>query len=305
MRNTLGVIVGRFHEAELHDGHNHLINFVRGRHTHVLVVLGVRPCFPTGKHPLSYEMREGMIRSSYPNVMIAPLFDHPSDEEWSNSLDALIAAHHFAGSAILYGSRDCFAKVYSGRFPVKDVPELEGINATREREACVQVTNSVDFRRGVIHTQMTRAPILYPVVDVAVIREDRGEVLLGGKTTDGGKLRFIGGFVDATDPNLESAAQREVHEEASLIEVADFRYVGSASIADWRYAGSGDGIMTAFFRALYIFGAPTAQDDIVTITWVPLEKMMGSLVEEHKPLGAMLIASIAADLKRANLKPTL
>jgi bifunctional NMN adenylyltransferase/nudix hydrolase len=287
---TVGVIVGRFQVAELHEGHQHLFDRVRAQHEDVLVVLGT-PEFPTPRNPLSYDMRKHMVETSYPGVAVVKLQDHPSDAHWSSELDRIVAAHCGEKRAVLYASRDSFALVYTGAFEVCEVDELPNINGTSCRESIAATEGrSEEFRRGVIYAFKKRLAVTRPMVDVAVLREETGHVLLAGKATDkDDEWRFIGGLVDPTDVSLEMAAKRETGEETSHIEVDDVRYVGSRAISDWRYRGTGESGITTLFRAKYIFGAPRPADDIVRLAWIPYAEVMTKLTDEHRPLGELLM----------------
>jgi bifunctional NMN adenylyltransferase/nudix hydrolase len=289
---TTAVVVGRFQVPKLHLGHRFLIEFAASRHDRLLIVLGVAGSFPTPRNPLSFEMREAMIKKEYPHALIVPLPDCPSDEAWSKALDELIERVATL-PATLYGSRKSFFSAYSGKFPQEVVPSFNLYAGSKDRERIAKHSGrSEAFRRGVIYTQASRHPIVYPTVDTAILSSDGTQVLLAAKEIDGAKRRFVGGFVDTSDLSLEQAAKREVIEETSSIEVDDFRYVGSARVRDWRYLGTGDEIMTTLFRATYVFGAPRAQDDIISLEWIPLREMMDLLVDEHKPLGEMLLKSL-------------
>lgn len=294
-KQTVGVVVGRFQVAQLHAGHRYLLDFVARQHKQLVIVLGVPGSYPTPRNPLSFEMRCAMLGKLYPSATIRPLPDCPNDDEWSKALDAIVKERHPDSDVTVYGSRDSFLGVYSGAFRKVEVPEFETTSGTQIRtHIAKRPGTSEGFRRGVIHTHMTRAPLLYPTVDIAILRPAHNEVLLGAKATDEGKMRFIGGFVGTTDESLELAAKREVSEETSGIEIADLKYVGSAIVRDWRYRGTGDEIMTTLFKATYVFGAPRPADDICTLRWVPLAEMLPLLVQDHMVLGEMLLKSLAS-----------
>ncbi len=289
---TIGVIVARFQVNELHAGHRHLINQAYAHHEKVLVVLGT-PEFPTPRNPLSYRMRKGMVEAAYPGIMVAKIDDHPSNDVWSANLDRIVREHCGNEKPVLYGARDSFFSVYSGQLEFREVDSVPGVSGTACRKAAAEEELcSSEFLRGIIYAYEKRLAVVRPMVDIAVIRPETREVLLAGKATDpADKWRFIGGLVDPNE-SLEQAAKREVHEEASDIEVDDLRYVGSKTIADWRYSGSGEYGVTTLFRGQYIFGAPRAADDIVRLKWIRYEDLIDNLLGEHKPLGELLITSL-------------
>jgi bifunctional NMN adenylyltransferase/nudix hydrolase len=302
LRRRVGVIVGRFQVAQLHEGHRDLIEFVQSQCDEMMIVLGEARAYPTERNPLPFEARAAMIRSCCPNeVRVEKLYDHPSDHEWSRNLDNLIEGLYPGSIATLYGSRDSFAGHYSGNLPyVRFESKHNCDGTTRRRDLARKPSYTSEFLEGMIAREISRPPIVYQTVDIAVIRQHTNEVLLAGKFLDCDKLRFIGGFVDKTDESLERAARREVIEETSHIEVDNFRYLGSMQVDDWRYRNSKDGIMTAFFCADYIFGCPRPSDDIARLEWVKFVDIIDVLVPEHLSLGEKLQQFIAKERREKN-----
>jgi len=302
----IGVIIARFQTTELHAGHRALLDEVTSKHRHVLVVLGVaRTYVPTFNNPLDVERRAEMVRQRYPNVRVVSHRDCRSNGLWSENLDKLILeAFPNETDATLYGSRGSFIPSYKGRFRCVELPEAALISATELRQEAVDhPALTREFRAGMVYTATTRPPLVFQTVDVAIVDADRERVLLGSKREDEGDLRFIGGFVDGADPSLEVAARREAFEETGGIELADFRYMGSLKIDDWRYRNARDSIMTAFFVATHVFGAPKASDDLdgscqwynfvpgfaTSATGTSATSLEPRLVEEHRPLLRMLV----------------
>lgn len=292
MRRDIGVVVGRFQVPNLHQGHKFLINYALQRHDRVLVVIGCSPLPLTRRNPLDYETRAMMIGRYFPDIVIARIDDNRSDEVWSNRLDEIISSYFPVNNAILYGSRDCFFGHYKGRHKtelvdVQSDPSGQEYNATDLREA-VGPNGSMEFRMGMIYASKLPFPTSYQAVDTAVLNERDQTVLLGHKVGDGDKLRFVGGFVDPADCNLERAAKREVIEETGHIETADYKYLGSTRISDWRYRGGPNAVMSAFFVAKFIYGRPQAGDDLNAVAWVPLCELEDRIISEHLPLAKML-----------------
>jgi len=289
--DAVGVTVARFQVDELHDGHMHLLRYMQARHKDILVILGVARTLTTTKDPLDFETRRAMVLANFPNARVTMLADCRSDTIWSEKLDELIEKECQERNVILYGSRESFLHVYSGKHATYTVSPITCTSGTNVRENLLtnKIRDARDFRAGAIYAALRKPAMSYQAVDTAVLRPETEEVLLAHKKEDGGKLRFIGGFVEVDDASLELAAKREVIEETSFIEVDDFRYIGSRKIDDWRYRDTSDGILSAFFCAQYIFGKPIARDDIDDLVWVKYPDIMNSLVDTHKPIGELLI----------------
>lgn len=127
--------------------------------------------------------------------------------------------------------------------------------------------------------------MVYPTVDVAIIRSHKGnyQVLLGRKDKEEGWC-FPGGFVDPTDNSYMEAAKRELHEEVTGIATTNLTYIASTKINDPRMK-DGDIIITTFFLTSFIDGTPKAGDDLDEVRWFNLEdNLQEILVEKHKVL---------------------
>jgi len=299
----LGVVIGRFQVAELHGGHRHLIDHAADRHPNVLVIIGSSRGYPTVRNPLSFTVRRAMVLAEYPNASVVELHDNPSDEEWSKRVDALIGALYPDSKAILYGSRDSFIPHYSGSYEVAVVPKIASVSGSEIRaQVQSELLHTPEWRRGIIHVHATRAALPYPVVDVAVVNPNTETVLLGQKKHDGEKYRFIGGFYDpAVDTSFEATVAREVIEETGGIEVGNISYLGSGRIDDWRYRGEKDCIVSAFYRADYLFGAARAQDDLDSLAWIPYSNVLDVLIPEHrKAFGDRLMHSLTTNRKETS-----
>jgi bifunctional NMN adenylyltransferase/nudix hydrolase len=285
--NPLSVVVGRFQVPNLHRGHRHLLDQAE-RAGQLLVVLGSSGGLPDVRNPLPYEVRELMVKQAYPTCLTAELFDEPVDANWSLALDALIKRFSSKRPVTLFASRDSFADVYSGEYPVMLLPALEGYSGSAMRDVLWH-QSSEDFRAGLISAQKFRHPISYQAVDIGLIRHETGEVLLGHKPADGSKLRLIGGFVDPSDQTLEATARRELEEETGITLTHGFQYLGSQRIEDHRYRGSVDGVMTALFATYLMGGIPRASDDIDDLRWVKLLSAGDLVVDNHRPLVERLV----------------
>lgn len=280
----IGVIIGRFQVAELHEGHTHLVNYALRENDKVVVVLGSGATLLTARNPLPYEMRVRVVQESFPDVSVLKHDDHPSDAIWSERLDALLRQAFPDATIKLYASRDSFLPYYSGTLPVIVVPMLDGISGTTSRASAAAVHCNASFRYGMIAAQQLRPALSYQTVDIAVIRQPELEILLGQKETDGDQWRLIGGFVDATDMSLEAAATRELREEAGNLMTHELNYIGSFRVSDWRYRSESDKVLTALFATYHMGGSPTAGDDLARVAWHPLSIDPGRIVEAHRPL---------------------
>lgn len=291
---TVGVIVARFQVAELHEGHEQLINTVLHYHKKVIVFLGVSKKSSDKNTPLDFANRRAMIHEAYPSVVVLPQLDVRDDYKWSANLDAQISLPFGETSAVIYGSRDSFIPHYKGKYKVIEVLPKIPANGTAERLAISrEVIPSVDFRKGIIYQTFTQRPVTYPTVDVVAYDENRGEILLAKKPNEN-LYRFIGGFVDRSDLSWEHAAKREFMEETGGCEIGDLRYIASGKINDWRYANSESGIMTTLFLGKFMWGNAKPSDDIAVLTWLKPENIdvEKDVMVEHRELFVKLIEFI-------------
>jgi len=291
---TIGVIIARFQSPYLHPGHQALIESVRENHNKVIIVLGVSPVLGSRKNPLDFHTRERMIKMEYPDIVVLPLADHPSDSTWSKNLDILLSNTFPGGSFKLFGSRDSFIPFYTGRFNVVELPETGSHNATLIREQISdKVLDSKEFRTGIIYAYSNTYLKVCPTVDIAVFRNNKSEILLGKKPADG-KWRLLGGFSDPNDESYEDAARRELSEEAGPIETAGWMYEKSQRVNDWRYRSEVDKIITTLFSTDYVNGTPQGNDDIAEVAWFKLQELQGMMdqqqvSEEHRSLLSFLM----------------
>ncbi|PWK78225.1 bifunctional NMN adenylyltransferase/nudix hydrolase [Mucilaginibacter oryzae] len=283
------VIIARFQTPYLHEGHKELIAQVKQKHAKLIILLGVSPIKGSRKNPYDYYTREKMIKKDYPEVVVLPISDNPSDKIWSENLDNLLKSVFSAEQFCLYGSRDSFIPYYSGKFETVELPEHGDYNATELRKQYAdKVFDSKDFRAGILYAYYNQYAKVYPTVDVALFRNNRSEILLGKKAINN-KWRFVGGFSDPEDACYEDAAKRELTEECGEMETTTMQYETSAKINDWRYRSEADKIITLLFSCDFIDGEPQAQDDIADLAWFKLTDLPfmikdGSVSEEHVDL---------------------
>lgn len=288
----VGAIIARFQVPALHEAHVELIEAVRSNHRKVVVLLGCAAVRVTRNNPLDFMARERMLRAKWPDLVVLPVKDNPSDHAWSRAVDEAIANATHGGSACLYGSRDSFIPHYHGKHRTYALAASKQMSGREVRQqASKEVRSEEAFRRGVVYAAYQRYPVSYQTVDVVVWNHckpggtgDGGpHVLLGRKNQDAkGKWRLLGGFVDPGDPSLERAAIREASEEAPGLSVHSPQYIFSRRVEDWRYRGEVDSICTVVFAAQYQFGSVIAGDDIDEVRWFALSEDV-QLVPEHEP----------------------
>ncbi len=283
----VGIVIGRFQIPYLHAEHLALLNTVKKNHKKVIVFLGKSALLTTTNNPLDFESRKQMILEKFPTFNVLYIKDHANDKTWSKQLDELIG--DMIGptqSVILYGGRDSFIKQYSGKFPTQELQQENYMSGTQIRdEIRKEAINSEDFRKGVIWAAFNRFPSCFTTVDVAIRKTDKdgnAQYLLCRKWGRP-EWMFIGGFADISSDSYEIDCRREVQEETQC-EVGDITYRGSMLVDDWRYRNEVDKIKTMFFTAEFIYGNPTASDDIVEVAWFHDTELPIVLAPFHKKL---------------------
>jgi bifunctional NMN adenylyltransferase/nudix hydrolase len=285
-RYDVGVVVGRFHVHELHEGHKQLMAEVIKSHDRVMVFIGLAHLRNTLKNPLDFRARRQMFSESYPNIDVHYIEDTEDDGVWSKRLDSEVCKHTSPNQKIvLYGSRDSFLKAYKGRYDTRELEAEIFVSATEiRRRVCNSYFPTKDYRAGMIAATDNRYPTAYQTVDVAVFNNNETELLLARKPDEKG-WRFIGGFSDPRSESLEADARREVKEEAGGIEITEPVYVGSTLIDDWRYRNEVDKIKTALFKANFVFGRPEGGDDVAEVKWWKVAELKrNDVMKLHHPL---------------------
>jgi bifunctional NMN adenylyltransferase/nudix hydrolase len=306
--STVGAVIGRFQVDNLHEGHRFIIGKALENHRKVIVFVGCAPFTGTKSNPLDYPTRERMIRKEFPDVTVLPLNDHPSDVEWSKSIDSAIRTIvPNVTKATLYGGRDSFVPHYHGAHNAIEVDAgISFLNGSELRSNIGKVVRgSADFRAGIIYAKQNEFPSVQVCVDICVWKEGeqvatahrKGEenhpfpiheklILLGKKNHEAG-WRFPGGKVDLEDETLEDAARRELFEETKITaEGRPLIYWGSARVNDYRIKPAKDGFAfhTTLFGLQHAFGAPQAGDDLHQTRWFTLAEATRVIIKDHEPL---------------------
>lgn len=286
---TTGVIIARFQTPYLHEGHHHLIQSVKALHHRTVIILGTSPVKGSKRNPFDFHTRERMIKAVYPAIPVLALKDCASDQVWSKKLDEVLDTAFPGESFILYGSRNSFSDLYTGKWPTELLAEKGTFSATDVRENhSDDVLDTQDFRMGINYACYSRYNTVYPTVDIALLSNDKKQLLLGRKPEEN-NWRLPGGFADTTDASYEQAAQRELAEECGAFTTSAMQYIGSCRVDDWRYRSECDKIMTMLFTATLVEGQPEAADDLAEVRWFNVTDVPGMLLtkqinETHHPL---------------------
>lgn len=292
--NAVGVIIGRFQVAELHQGHLDYINFALSQnHDMYILLLGLAPTKATKRNPLDFDSRRRMIEEAFPGKFIIMYQnDLPDDKDWANAVIKNVTPIAGNRDIVIYGGRDNSLNYFPDTVkiaiyePTVYLPD----NGTEQRiSAGKQVKSSKDWRLGCLYATQNRYDTVFPTVDCAIFDDNNYEYIYLAKKEKERKLRFVGGFADPNkDKSFEQTARREAYEETGL-EVTTPIYIGSTLIDDWRYRSENDKIITSFFAINKVFGSPKAQDDIAELHKIKVADLYDELiVPEHRPLLKML-----------------
>lgn len=153
-----GIIVARFQVPFLHHGHIHLIHSVVKKSDQVVIILG-SPSQPDIRNILPFDIRREMIAhwwrngglftdktGKYTYLFFNEILDHHEDARWSMTLDKIVDRYE---NPTLYGSRDSFAKFYTGKHKYVNIKELKNVSGTQVREN-MNAANNIDYRIGLI-----------------------------------------------------------------------------------------------------------------------------------------------------------
>lgn len=109
-----GVYIGRF--QPFHIGHEHIVREALEKVETLIIIVGSSYQSRTPVNPFSYDERLAMIRSAFSHefstgrLIIKPMIDHDSDEDWvkevRETVDAAVLIHGNKGGIHLHGTKD-------------------------------------------------------------------------------------------------------------------------------------------------------------------------------------------------------
>lgn len=292
-----GVVIGRFQTSYLHEGHKALLLAAADSSSHVVVCVGVRDTPPTKTNPLSYRVRERMIRDflseHISDFTIIPMPDFSDDVVWSKNFDATIRRISGGSPAAVLTGRMGFNDRYHGNLPVKVMTfDIDHESATQIRQDAKDFPANLEqeaFREGMIHQMMNFVPVTYNTVDIVVVRPSafsKCSVLLGRKPNES-KFRFPGGFVDFGETSVRAAARELCEETGLFLSVDELHYLGEVIVKDWRTRDTNSAqTKTTLFLGKYQMDTPKASDDLEELRWVEYNALGDStlVVDTHLPL---------------------
>jgi nicotinamide mononucleotide adenylyltransferase len=154
-----GVVIGRFQEHRLHDGHKWLIVEALQHYFNVLIIIGCRPV--DRRNPLPFDFVKEMILETFHAfkdrlIIISQDDIDDDDDEWYRQVESKIDEHLDCEGVRLYASRDSVIKKYRGKYsPVTEIQPKFSVSASKIREEISKInTSNEDFRAGIIWAVM-------------------------------------------------------------------------------------------------------------------------------------------------------
>lgn len=249
-----------------------------------LVLVVDTPAVVASKNsPFEYKTIEWMARCAFDGAFkeIKQVKECNDNEKWCNDLDALLPE-----DSIIYEFDDILLSQheYEKYGKLQTVILNTGL-AKHEAELRAEddsETQTLDFRRGMMHSASIQYDCVFPTVDCVIFSDDTLSKIYLAKKPNEKKWRFIGGFSDPNDTSYSCAARREAKEETGL-DCICFDWIGSAKIDDWRYRNERNKIITNIFAMKVVGGEPKAQDDIKEIKLVDINEItIDDIQPEHQ-----------------------
>ena len=264
----VSVVIARFQVPRLHAGHRALLDLAIRKGDETVLLLGCSDTDGrTPENPLLFRQREAIVQREYPDLRCMPLPNQKDNRDWSKIVDMIVFSAFPGSVATIYvGENSDVLKCYVTKRCAIDAISLIGHHSGTKIRESIEMQTSGAFLEGQCFALNYQYPRVFPCVDVAVMR---GTEVLLIQRADTGAWCLPGGFVDPTDPTLESAAKRELYEETKLSVEGDVEYVSSRKIHDWRYRGR-DQIISTLFQAPLTFGTPTTTKECSGYKWFDL-----------------------------------
>ncbi len=305
MEKTVGVVIGRFQIDELHEGHKYLIKSAMEKHPQVIIMVGVNPISRTRRNPLSFQERWSVLQTYLSSasvahkadVIIVPVYDMDSNQEWSRQVDNIIRMMLPGFKATIYCSNDELPKAYSGQHSITELEPWfinanNPISATcRRKEISLTSDDDVYFRRGIINAIENQLSYVKPAVDIVVVDGNRPTMFLVGRKYGESKWRFPGGMVDIADMDYEDAARRELYEETKIV-AGTLIYLGSFNVPDWRMRDKTTAVFSTLFLTEYNSTIESASDDLVALKWVIATELLNVISDGHLAMANTALAYV-------------
>lgn len=239
-----------------HVGHMQVIKELFESGKKVFIFLSCDRSFPSKKNPLSFEFRKKLLEQAIiaegygdRHYEIISLRNRRYNDVWVSELEKAIATHLqkpdlATDQVALFHGRDGFGKHYipTGKYPVFEVGEVKGVNATALRERVLSHSAGSGSRsEGAVDQQLRQPDALLFMQVRAVIKNSEGKIaLVKYLSGDERKFRFLGGYVSPTkDVDFESALSRKLAKKFGIAMNESTSYVGNVAIPDWRHAEAG------------------------------------------------------------------
>ena len=281
---TIGVLM-TLQTPVIDDMYKSLVfNVQRDNPTAELDLIVYTPAVVGSKNtPFEYKTVEWMAACAFDGAfkIVRQIKDCNDHERWCATLDELIPEN-----GIIYEFDNVILSAHEySKFGKRETRILNTGLMKHEaelREKNDSETQTVDFRRGMMHSSSIQYDSVFPTVDCVIFSDDTLSKIYMAKKPDEKKWRFIGGFADPNDTSYSCTARREAKEETGL-DCVCFDWIGSARIDDWRYRNERNKIITNIFAMKVVGGELKAQDDIKEVKLFSIDELtFDSIQPEHQ-----------------------